>query len=55
MTRGICQVDENGLLTDVRETPEIVKRTDPADGKVTAFAGERPLDPDSYVSMNMWG
>ena len=55
VTRGICQVDENGFLTDVRETPEIVKRTDPADGKVTAFAGERPLDPDSYVSMNMWG
>lgn len=49
VTRGICQVDENGYLTDVVETREIVKT---ADG---AAVGGVAVDPDSYVSMNMWG
>lgn len=48
VTRGVCQVDGQGYLTDVVETKNIVKtpegvRTD----------GEA-LDPNSYVSMNMW-
>ncbi len=49
VTRGICQVNEDGCLTDVVETSNIVKTEGgaEADGKV--------LDPDSYVSMNMWG
>ena len=49
VTRGICQVDEHGFLTDVVETSDIVKTPDGA-----AVHGE-PVDPQSYVSMNMWG
>ena len=41
-------MDENGFLTDVVETKNIVKTADGAqtDGKA--------LDANSYVSMNMW-
>lgn len=48
VTRGICDVDE-GYLKAVHETKNIVKTADgvEADGRV--------LDPNSYVSMNMWG
>lgn len=48
VTRGVCQVDGNGFLTDVVETKNIVKTADgaEADGNV--------LDADCYVSMNMW-
>ena len=48
VTRGICQV-ENGMLTQVVETREIVRTPDGA-----AVNGQA-VDPDSYVSMNMWG
>lgn len=49
VTRGICRVDENGFLTGVDETKNIVKTAGgaEADGQV--------VDPESYVSMNMWG
>ena len=49
VTRGICQVDEKGYLTDVVETRNIVKTADGAEVDGVA------VDPDSYVSMNMWG
>ena len=53
VTRGICQLDENGYLTGVNETSNIVKTADgaavDADGTLT------PVDAMSYVSMNMWG
>lgn len=49
VTRGICQVDEKGFLTDVVETRDIVKT---ADG---ASVNGSPVDVESYVSMNMWG
>ena len=49
VTRGICQVDEKGYLTDVVETRDIVKTADGA--AVNGVA----VDPDAYVSMNMWG
>lgn len=48
VTRGVCQM-ENGYLTDVVETHDIVKM---ADGAMT---GETPVDVESLVSMNMWG
>ena len=48
VTRGICQV-KNGMLTDVVETKNIVKTEN------GAAAEGVPVDPDSYVSMNMWG
>lgn len=49
VTRGICRVDENGCLTGVNETKNIVKT---ANG---AAADGKAIDADSYVSMNMWG
>lgn len=48
VTRGVCQVDGRGYLTDVVETKDIVKTPD------GARTGEQLLDPNSYVSMNMW-
>ena len=49
VTRGVCQVDGRGYLTDVVETSDIVKT--PAG----ASAQGRPIDPNAPVSMNMWG
>ena len=48
VTRGVCQVDARGFLTNVLETKNIVKTAQgaEADGQV--------LDVESYVSMNMW-
>lgn len=49
VTRGICQMDQDGHLQSVHETQGIIKTADgiQADG--------RNLDPDAIVSMNMWG
>ena len=49
VTRGICQVDENGYLTDIAETRHIVKTA------TGAAADGRAVDVESPVSMNMWG
>ena len=48
VTRGICQV-QDGMLTDVVETSNIEKTPD------GAAAGGAAVNPDAYVSMNMWG
>ncbi len=60
VTRGICQIDENNDLVNVVETHNIVKTLD--NGEVgAAILGEsqevllQSIDPDLYVSMNMWG
>lgn len=49
VTRGICKVDENLFLTEVVETTDIIKT------ETGAAVNGRAVDPDSYVSMNMWG
>ena len=49
VARGVCQVSENGYLTDITETFNIV-RTEAA-----AASEGRPLALDTPVSMNMWG
>lgn len=49
VTRGICTVDERGNLADVVETYEIMKTKDGAETM------GRPIDTESFVSMNMWG
>ena len=49
VTRGICQVDGDGNLTEVVETRDIVKI--PGGASVNG----QPVDGDGYVSMNMWG
>ena len=49
VTRGICKMDENGNLTEVVETKNIVKTADGAEADGIA------VDVNSLVSMNMWG
>ncbi len=51
VTRGICKADEDGFLTDIRETYNIVRCPT---GACSEDTGEW-IDSDSYVSMNMWG
>lgn len=53
VTRGVCKVNSEGMLTGVDETSGIVKTAEGAavqDGDTL-----RPIDPASHVSMNMWG
>lgn len=52
VTRGICQVDDAGRLTAIRETMEITVKDD---GVIWDQAGNTPLSPDDLVSMNFWG
>ncbi len=54
VTRGVCQVDENGLLVDITETRE-VKRKGNFAGASDGKGGEIELDLNCSVSMNMWG
>lgn len=53
VTRGICETNEEGYLTAVHETSNIVKTPQGAavdnDGQLTSNNAE------SYASMNMWG
>ena len=49
VTRGLCQVDENGMLQSIVETKEIKKTA------IGAAVGDKALDPETHVSMNMWG
>ena len=53
VTRGICEKNESGYLTAVHETHNIVKTAEGA--AVEHQGGLTPVDPESYVSMNMWG
>ena len=53
VTRGICKVDSRGYLTGVDETGNLVK--DGTGAAVEEDGIRRPVDADSYVSMNMWG
>lgn len=54
VTRGVCQVNEDGTLRDVTETFDIEWK----DGSLKAN-GEQgnpvSVNPDQHVSMNMWG
>lgn len=54
VTRGICQVDADGLLTSVRETREITK-TEHGVVMPDGHGNMVSVDPSSNVSMNMWG
>lgn len=53
VSRGFCQVDENGFLTGVNECHGIERK----DGKlIQVVEGENvPFPEDANVSMNMWG
>ena len=54
VTRGVCNVDENGILLGVDETHGIEKTQE---GPVVRDESGhiKKLDPNSSVSMNMWG
>lgn len=53
VTRGVCKVDEKHRLVDIRETKGIVlKNGRPG---YEDESGWHDLQPDSPVSMNMWG
>lgn len=54
VTRGICSVDADGNLLGVDETRNIKKTAKGASAKLPD-GGERELDPQALVSMNMWG
>lgn len=49
VTRGLCKVNPEGMLIDVKETKNILKT------KTGAEADGQTLDPETFVSMNMWG
>ena len=53
VTRGICETNEEGYLTAVHETSNIVKTSEGVavdnDGQLTS------INAESYASMNMWG
>lgn len=53
VTRGICKVDDNQMLTEIVETSNIVK----TEGGAAVQNGDAliPVDVNSVVSMNMWG
>lgn len=53
VTRGVCKVDENQMLTKIVETSNIVKTETGA--AVLADGKEEIIDADTPVSMNMWG
>ena len=52
VTRGLCRVDESGLLTQIQETKKIMKTPD-GPGVVTP-EGMRYFEANTPVSMNMW-
>ena len=53
VTRGICQVDSQLHLVQVKETKNIVKCSFGAGVKTAE--GLVPVEQDAYVSMNFWG
>ena len=53
VTRGVCKVDDNHMLTDIVETKNIVKTATGA--AIRTDEGDVAIDINSPVSMNMWG
>jgi hypothetical protein len=54
VTRGVCKVNEKGLLTDIVETKGIEQKGDAAVA-VDEKGEEITIDLNAAVSMNMWG
>lgn len=54
VTRGVCQLNEDGTLKDVTETYDIEMK---GNGLFAADEQGNPVlvSPDQHVSMNMWG
>lgn len=49
VTRGMCKVDADNMLSEIVETSGIIKTENGAE------VNGRAIDPESYCSMNMWG
>ena len=54
VARGVCSVSDNGLLTDIHERTHIISTVDGPMMSEDLQTYTR-LDPDTIVSMNMWG
>lgn len=54
VTRGVC-VQKDGALHKLKETYQIKKYLDGHISDTEDPVHERPLDPDTLVSMNFWG
>lgn len=54
VTRGVCQVGQDDMLSNIVETHNIIKT--PEGAMVIGENGiQRKIDVNSFVSMNMWG
>ncbi len=53
VTRGVCKVDADNMLTEIIETKNIVKTNTGA--AIETKEGLESIDLNSAVSMNMWG
>ena len=53
VTRGVCETGSDGNLAAVHETKDVRKIVE--NGKIFAEAQGKRIDPESLVSMNMWG
>ena len=53
VSRGICQADENGMLTEIVERTKIGINGDTI--YYTEDGVDTELDPETLVSMNLWG
>lgn len=53
VSRGVCEADSDGMLTSIVERTKIGTR----DGAIYYTEGDvdTPLDPETLVSMNLWG
>ncbi len=53
VSRGICEADENSMLTEIVERTKI--GVNGGEIYYTEDGVDTPLDPDTLVSMNLWG
>jgi NDP-sugar pyrophosphorylase family protein len=55
VNRGVCQADVNGFLKNIEECKNIGRDDNGVISFTDDFGNERILQPDTPVSMNMWG
>ena len=58
VSRGVCEVDENGNLAEIHERIKVYFKPDEAGNKTIVFeeeGREYPIRSNSRVSMNFWG
>jgi len=54
VARGVCALDQDGYLLEVRERTKIERHADSV-GYVDALGRWTPIPPGSLASLNMWG